>query len=94
MYIYAGIVHFDIYILYIYIYILFIYTVYVYCIYIPYVYIFHCLFSRCIGNHSELAAALSSRFNKDFENISLERTSIYYQYHVFHSASVVIAQVL
>jgi len=47
---------------------------------------------RCIGNHSMLVTALASRFGRDFENISLERTSIFYQYQIFHSATVVVAQ--
>lgn len=47
---------------------------------------------RSISNHQELADRLSKEFGDDFKNISLERTSIYYQYHLFRSADIVIAQ--
>ena len=50
-------------------------------------------FNRRIGNHQALAAALEAKFGDDFVNISLERTSIFYQYHIFKSAQLVIGQV-
>lgn len=55
----------------------------------------HTKFKYCrrIDNHQELADALKSKYGDDFINISLERTSIFYQYHMFRSAKVVIAQV-
>jgi hypothetical protein len=48
--------------------------------------------TRSIKNHTALAAALTNRFGDKFENISLERASIYYQYRLFNSAKVIIAQ--
>lgn len=50
---------------------------------------------RSITNHEDLAAAISTECchsGQTFRNISLERTSIYYQYHMFSKAKVVIAQ--
>lgn len=50
---------------------------------------------RSITNHVELRDTLRTECEatgKSFRNISLERTSIYYQYHMFSNANVVIAQ--
>jgi hypothetical protein len=47
---------------------------------------------RSISNHSDLAAALTATFGERFKNISLERMSIYYQYVLFNTADIVIAQ--
>jgi hypothetical protein len=50
---------------------------------------------RSITNHVDLVNALRAQCNemgKTFCNISLERTSVYYQYHMFSKAKVVIAQ--
>jgi len=47
---------------------------------------------RCILNHKALADALSNQYGEEFGNVSLERTSIYYQYHLFNSAEIIIAQ--
>jgi hypothetical protein len=47
---------------------------------------------RSINNHIELSSTLSKLYNNSFLNISLERTSIYYQYHVFNSADIIIGQ--
>jgi hypothetical protein len=48
--------------------------------------------TRSINNHAGLAAALTERFGNNFENVSLERASIYYQYKLFSSAKIIIAQ--
>ena len=50
---------------------------------------------RSITNHEDLIAAIRaecSEAGQTFCNISLESTSIYYQYHMFSNANVVIAQ--
>jgi hypothetical protein len=47
---------------------------------------------RSIENHHELEHALQSKYGNSFCNIILERSSIYYQYHMFRNAKVVIAQ--
>jgi hypothetical protein len=47
---------------------------------------------RSITNHRELVDALRSKFGRKFGNIVLERSSIYYQYHVFRKAKIVLAQ--
>ena len=47
---------------------------------------------RSIANHRELTEALSKEYGCRFCNITLERSSIYYQYHLFSNARVVIAQ--
>lgn len=48
---------------------------------------------RSITNHDELLSALQHKFGASaVADISLERTSIYYQYRIFSEASVVIAQ--
>jgi hypothetical protein len=48
---------------------------------------------RSLTNHEVLREALASRFGRDkFKNIVLERSSIYFQYHVFRHARIVIAQ--
>ncbi len=48
---------------------------------------------RSINNHASLVAALRSEFgDQAFANLILERASIYYQYHIFSHAKLVIAQ--
>lgn len=47
---------------------------------------------RSIGNHKDLYTALSTKYGNRFSNITLERSSIYYQYHIFSHAKVIIAQ--
>lgn len=47
---------------------------------------------RSISNHTELATRLAECFPDLFQNVSLERTSIYYQYKLFKSADILIAQ--
>lgn len=47
---------------------------------------------RSLSNHSEFVSTLSSKYGSRFCNIVLERSSIYYQYHMFRNARVVIAQ--
>lgn len=47
---------------------------------------------RSIKNHVELRDALQREFSDDFASVSLEGTSIAYQYLLFSSARVVIAQ--
>ena len=47
---------------------------------------------RSIGNHVMLSRALESEFGCQFCNLSLERSSIYYQYHIFSRAKILIAQ--
>ena len=47
---------------------------------------------RSLSNHVELVATLSAKYGSKFCNIVLERSSIYYQYHMFRNAKVVIAQ--
>ena len=49
--------------------------------------------SRSIANHAQLAQELSKIYGETrFENVSLERTSIYYQYLMFSRARLIIAQ--
>lgn len=47
---------------------------------------------RSIANHSDLSTALGREFGNDFAGVSLEGTSLSFQYLVFNSARVVIAQ--
>ena len=47
---------------------------------------------RSILNHRQLEQALSAKYGPRFGNIFLERTGVYYQYHMFRNAKVVIAQ--
>lgn len=47
---------------------------------------------RSIRNHEELASALKGVYGTDFSSISLERCSLYYQYQLFRSCKIVIAQ--
>jgi hypothetical protein len=52
---------------------------------------------RSISNHQELANRLKTVFNRPgekeiFGNVTLERASLYYQYHLFRNAKIVIAQ--
>lgn len=50
---------------------------------------------RSIPNHLELVAAVRAECSErglTFCNISLERTSVFYQYHIFTGAKLVIAQ--
>ena len=47
---------------------------------------------RSIQNHKELSKALESEFKEDFACVSLEGTSICFQYLLFNRAKVVIAQ--
>ena len=46
---------------------------------------------RYITNHQEIVEYLKSNFNDNFVNVSLERTSIYYQYLLFKNAKIIIA---
>jgi hypothetical protein len=47
---------------------------------------------RKIRNHTDLVAALAYRFGSSFVNVTLEKSSLYYQIHLFTSLKVVIAQ--
>ena len=47
---------------------------------------------RSINNHTELSNTLAKEFGPRFCNLTLERSSIYYQYHIFSHAKIVIAQ--
>lgn len=47
---------------------------------------------RVIRNHSALASALATKYGSKFSCLELERTSIYFQYHMFANAKIVIAQ--
>ena len=50
---------------------------------------------RSITNHMDLVDSIQTECNRaglTFCNISLERTSVYYQYHMFSNAKIVIAQ--
>ena len=47
---------------------------------------------RSLSNHKDLVDTLSLKYGDRFCNIVLERSSIYYQYHMFKHARVVIAQ--
>ena len=48
---------------------------------------------RSIRNHKTLSNTLLAKYGPSiFSNIVLERSSIYYQYRVFHDAKIVIAQ--
>jgi hypothetical protein len=46
---------------------------------------------RYIINHEEIVDYLKSNFSDNFINVSLERTSIYYQYLLFKNAKIIIA---
>ena len=47
---------------------------------------------RSINNHNTLCNELNEIYQSKFQNISLERMSIYYQYHLFSNAKVIIGQ--
>ena len=47
---------------------------------------------RDILNYSDLASQLGSIYGNRFQSISLEGQSIFYQYHVFSNAKIIIAQ--
>jgi hypothetical protein len=47
---------------------------------------------RSLSNHQLLVSTLSGKHGSRFCNIVLERSSVYYQYHMFRHAKVVIAQ--
>jgi hypothetical protein len=47
---------------------------------------------RAIKNHREICLALEKDYGDKFKNIVLENTSIYYQYHIFSNAKLIIAQ--
>jgi hypothetical protein len=48
---------------------------------------------RSISNHADLAEALLEKFGAPkFVNLALERASLFYQYHIFSNAKVVVAQ--
>ena len=47
---------------------------------------------RSIRNHTAIAEALAGEFQNRFCNLKLERSSIFYQYHIFSHAKIVIAQ--
>ncbi len=46
---------------------------------------------RYITNHEEIVSYLKSSYPDNFINVSLERTSIYYQYLLFKNAKIIIA---
>lgn len=50
------------------------------------------VFRRFLPNHYQLVQALSAKYGDMFINIHTERTSIYYQYHMFKSARLIIGQ--
>jgi hypothetical protein len=47
---------------------------------------------RSILNHDELSNALKEKFGEDFASVSLEGTSVSFQYLLFSRAQIVIAQ--
>jgi hypothetical protein len=47
---------------------------------------------RAIRNHREICLELEKDYGDKFKNIVLENTSIYYQYHIFSNAKLIIAQ--
>ena len=47
---------------------------------------------RYIINHQEIAKSLEKKFGNKFINISLENLPLFYQYHLFTNAKLVIAQ--
>ena len=47
---------------------------------------------RSIKNHKEICLELEKSYGNKFKNISLENSSIYYQYHIFSNAKLIIAQ--
>jgi hypothetical protein len=47
---------------------------------------------RAIRNHIEICLELEKDYGDKFKNIVLENTSIYYQYHIFSNAKLIIAQ--
>lgn len=47
---------------------------------------------RAIRNHREICLELEKDYGDKFKNILLENTSIYYQYHIFSNAKLIIAQ--
>lgn len=46
---------------------------------------------RYITNHDEIVQYFNSNYSDNFINVSLERTSIYYQYLLFKNAKIIIA---
>jgi len=47
---------------------------------------------RFIRNHKEICYELEKMYGNKFKNITLENTSIFYQYHIFSNAKLIIAQ--
>ena len=47
---------------------------------------------RSVENHGDLVQAMRNEFVTKFDNLVLERASIYYQYHIFNNAKIIIAQ--
>ena len=47
---------------------------------------------RFIKNHKQICLELEKNYGNKFKNISLENTSIFYQYHIFNNARLIIAQ--
>jgi hypothetical protein len=47
---------------------------------------------RYISNHSFIASSLKNIYGDQFINLTLERSSLFYQYHMFSNAKIIIGQ--
>lgn len=47
---------------------------------------------RYISNHSSISSSLKKIYGDKFINLTLERSSLFYQYHMFSNAKIIIAQ--